>query len=389
MNMLAHIPLSLYIHIPWCVRKCPYCDFNSHALKNELPEEAYVAALIQDLDENLHYIQDRPLASIFFGGGTPSLFSASAIAAILEAVQKRIQCPPEMEITLEANPGTFEQQRFKDYRFIGINRLSIGVQSLQDKHLQTLGRIHDKTTAVRAVKTAQDAGFENMNVDIMFGLPQQSLAEGLQDLQEALNFNTPHLSWYQLTLEPNTAFYHQRPPLPPDDQIWAMQIEGQALLAAHRFKQYEVSAYSQKEQHCHHNLNYWRYGDYLGIGAGAHSKITLKPADTTQSQEAKTIIRHWQVKNPRDYLNSKLNKTAQQIQVSPQEMPFEFMLNGLRLCDGISLSLFEERTGLGIKTITEALTQAQNKKLLEISDHYLKPTELGKRFLNDLVEMFL
>lgn len=387
--MLTHIPLSLYIHIPWCVRKCPYCDFNSHTLKNELPEEAYLAALVADLEENLHYIQDRPLVSIFFGGGTPSLFSAPTIAAILEAVQKRVKCPSNIEITLEANPGTFEQQRFRDYRRAGINRLSIGIQSLQDKHLKVLGRIHDKTTAVRAVKTAQDAGFENINIDMMFGLPQQSTAECLQDLQEAISFNTSHLSWYQLTLEPNTVFYHQRPPLPSDDHIWEMQTQGQALLKAHNFKQYEVSAYSQQDYQCLHNLNYWQYGDYLGIGAGAHSKITLPHGEKSMTIVPNKIIRHWQVKNPRDYLNHGQKKTLQQIQVSPQEMSFEFMLNGLRLCEGISLSLFEERTGLETETITETLIQAQNKKLLDISDQFLKPSDLGKRFLNDLVEMFL
>lgn len=387
MNMLPQIPLSLYIHTPWCVRKCPYCDFNSHTLKNELPEEAYVAALIQDLDENLHYSQNRPLNSIFFGGGTPSLFSAQAIAAILAAVQQRFKCLANIEITLEANPGTLEQQRFKDYHLIGINRLSIGIQSLQDNQLKALGRIHDKATAIRAVKTAQNAGFDNINVDIMFGLPQQSTQECLQDLQEALTFNTSHLSWYQLTLEPNTAFYHERPPLPLDDQIWEMHTEGQALLKSYSFKQYEVSAYSQIDRACSHNLNYWQYGDYLGIGAGAHSKITLSPKVALNSPHK--ILRRWQVKNPRDYLNHKKNKTMQQIVVSQEEIPFEFMLNSLRLCDGISLSLFEERTGLEVDTIAEILMQAQNKKLLAISNNFLKPTELGKRFLNNLVELFL
>ncbi len=380
MQMLPNIPLSLYIHIPWCVRKCPYCDFNSHTLKNDLPEEDYIAALIRDLDENLHYCQGRSIKSIFFGGGTPSLFSGKSIATILNGVTKRLTLEPLCEVTLEANPGTTEQQRFKDYLSAGVNRLSIGIQSLQDSQLKILGRIHDKATAARAVKTAQDAGFDNINVDIMFGLPEQATQDALQDLKEAIGFNTKHLSWYQLTLEPNTAFYHQRPSLPPDEEIWEMQLAGQQLLKESGFEQYEVSAYSKPNHPCQHNLNYWQFGDYLGIGAGAHSKITLPNFE---------IIRHWQVKNPRDYLDTKKNLTQQEISVSEQDRVFEFMLNALRLNSGFHLNLFKERTGLDRHVLDTLVAKAQSKKLIEISNSFLKPTELGKRFLNDLVEFFL
>lgn len=381
-----HIPFSLYIHIPWCIRKCPYCDFNSHAVKEGIPEATYVAALLQDLDENMRSlaadaILNRPLTSIFFGGGTPSLFSPQAIEAILEGVQQRLNLPATAEITLEANPGTVEQKRFKDYRSLGINRLSIGIQSLQDSKLKILGRIHDRESAIRAVKTAQDGGFENANVDLMYGLPQQSREEALKDVQDALALQTTHFSWYQLTIEPNTAFYHTRPPLPADDEIWEMQTEGQALLASQGFKQYEVSAYSRPGRECQHNLNYWQFGDYLGIGAGAHSKIT----DFKQQQ----IIRHWQVKNPRDYLDPQKSKTAQSSWVSSQDLILEFMLNALRLNEGVPLHLFEERTGLPLSSIESILIEAKTKKLLLQDKNLLKPTDLGKRFLNDLTSLFL
>ncbi len=387
MSILSkQIPLSLYIHIPWCIRKCPYCDFNSHAVKDGLPEENYVKALLADLDENLNSplqeaLLGRPLTSIFFGGGTPSLFAPSFISSILEGVAQRLQLPASLEITLEANPGTVEQKHFKAYRSIGINRLSLGLQSLQDEKLKILGRIHDREAAICAVKTAQDGGFENLNVDLMYGLPHQSKGEALKDLQDALALQPTHFSWYQLTLEPNTAFYHSRPPLPLEDDIWDMQSEGQALLQAQGFQQYEVSAYCRPEQECRHNLNYWQFGDYLGIGAGAHSKIT--------DAKCNCVLRHSQVKNPRDYLDPQKAKTSESRTVSPPDLILEFMLNALRLTEGVSLDLFEERTGQSAESIGPILAKAQAKKLLHPSRKLIQPTSLGKRFLNDLVSLFL
>jgi len=387
MPLLAHtIPLSLYIHLPWCIRKCPYCDFNSHALKEGLPEAAYVQALLADLDENLRSpLQDslgqRPLHSIFFGGGTPSLFSPQALETLLEGIQKRLRFEPALEITLEANPGTVEQERFKAYRALGINRLSLGLQSLQDSKLKILGRIHDSQTAIRAVKTAQDGGFENINIDLMYGLPQQSKEEALHDVAKGLALQSTHFSWYQLTLEPNTVFYHTRPPLPPDETLWDMQTEGQALLRAHGFNHYEVSAYSQSNRECKHNLNYWQFGDYLGLGAGAHSKIT-----DFQTQE---ILRHWQVKNPRDYLDPKKNKVAETQRVTSEDRVFEFMLNALRLTAGVPLFLFENRTGLDRERLDPLLRRAREKGLLTQDPEWLQPTERGQQFLNNLTELFL
>jgi len=381
MPLLTNIPLSLYVHIPWCVRKCPYCDFNSHAVKEGIPEKIYVDALLQDLEENLSRLDGRPLGTIFFGGGTPSLFSAQAIEAILSGIQTKLPLTSDIEITLEANPGTLEQARFKDYRSIGVNRLSIGIQSLDNIQLQKLGRIHDREAAIRAVKTAQDSGFDNLNIDLMYGLPQQSITAALQDLEQALELKAPHFSWYQLTLEPNTAFYHTQPPLPTEDAIWEMQTQGQGVLTSQGLKQYEVSAYSHLQHECRHNLNYWQFGDYLGIGAGAHSKIT----DLQQQK----IQRHWQVKNPRDYLDSHKKKTAQTIEVGSQDAIFEFMLNALRLTEGVPLRLFEERTGIATANIKPLLQIAHDKKLLIDEDLMLKPSELGKRFLNNLVSLFL
>lgn len=380
------IPLSLYIHIPWCIRKCPYCDFNSHAVKEGIPEAAYVAALLADLDENLNNplleaSLKRPLHSIFFGGGTPSLFSAQALEDILNGLGQRLTLPKDLEITLEANPGTVEQKRFKEYRLLGINRLSLGLQSLQDSQLKKLGRIHNSEAAIRAVKTAQDGGFENLNLDIMYGLPEQTQAEALADLEAALELGSTHFSWYQLTLEPNTAFYHTRPPLPPDESIWEMQTKGQALLKEQGFQQYEVSAYCRKLRECQHNLNYWQFGDYLGIGAGSHSKLS----DFGESR----IIRHSQVKNPRDYLDPQKKKTSKRHVVTVADLPFEFMLNALRLTEGLPIRLFEERTGLKATVIEPILKKASKQGLLLEDSLRLKPTELGQRFLNNLIELFL
>jgi len=376
---MLNIPLSLYIHIPWCVRKCPYCDFNSHEQRGDHVEQTYVDALLQDLDEQLPRIKDRRLTSIFFGGGTPSLFAPASIERILLGVQARLNYHTNIEITLEANPGTIDQKNFKDFRSAGVNRLSLGIQSLQDDKLRALGRIHDKETALRAIDYAQHCGFDNLNLDLMYGLPEQTPADALADLQAALNFKTPHLSWYQLTIEPNTVFYRYPPVLPQDEIIWDMQMQGQQLLTEHGLNQYEVSAYSRDEFNCQHNRNYWEFGDYLGIGAGAHSKIT----------EQEKIIRHSQVKQPKDYLNSEKKKTAQTLVLSENDIIFEFMLNGLRLTEGIAANLFTERTGLTMKSIEKELLIARRKNLLLTHPDYWVPTELGKRFLNDLVGIFL
>jgi oxygen-independent coproporphyrinogen-3 oxidase len=374
-------PLSLYVHIPWCVRKCPYCDFNSHEAKQSLPEELYVRALLQELDSYLPLIQERKLISIFFGGGTPSLFSANAIGEILTNVAKRLDFANDIEITLEANPGTIDQVRFRDFYAAGINRLSIGIQSLQDDKLKTLGRIHDSENAKRAIDSAQTAGFTNFNLDIMYGLPDQSLDDAMQDIAAALAFQPTHFSWYQLTIEPNTFFYHQTPTLPPEDNIWEMQQQGQQLIASSGFQQYEVSAYAKPNRQCVHNLNYWQFGDYLGIGAGAHSKMTL-----AKNHE---VCRFSQVKNPRDYLDVIKRQSVQRQVVNEKDLMFEFMLNALRLTDGVPRDLFCERTGMPIEGILPQLAKAKERGLLIDDAKIIGASELGKRFLNDLVAMFL
>lgn len=380
------LPLSLYIHIPWCVRKCPYCDFNSHTAQDNLQEDIYVAALIRNLQSHLSLLEGRPIISIFFGGGTPSLFSGKAIGNILSAVNKHVTFAPNIEITLEANPGTIDHARFNDFYAAGINRLSLGVQSFQDDKLQVLGRIHNSDNAKIAIQLAKQAGFNNFNIDLMYGLPQQSIEDSLLDIQTALSFEPTHLSWYQLTIEPNT-FFHRHPPLlPEDDMIWDMQLAGQQLLQTHSLHQYEVSAYSQKNRACKHNLNYWEFGDYLGIGAGAHSKMTSKEG---------TIKRFFQFKNPKDYLKTfattdiSLYQTQQEQIVTEKEAAFEFMLNALRLTEGIAVDLFEARTGVSKKVIADAMQDAQHKGLLAVTADRIIPTELGKKFLNNLVEMFL
>ncbi len=379
--MVALVPLSLYVHIPWCVRKCPYCDFNSHEARQQIPEEGYVAALIHDLDENLPAISERNLTSIFFGGGTPSLFSPQAIEKILTAVQSRLHLNPDIEITLEANPGTIDESRFTGFRQAGINRLSIGVQSLQDNKLKALGRIHGRDAALRAIDHAVHAGFENFNLDLMHGLPGQSREDALSDIQDALAFMPPHLSWYQLTIEPNTFFHHQPPSLPEEEILYAIQEEGKTAIVQANLQQYEVSAYAKPGHECRHNKNYWEFGDYLGIGAGAHSKITHR--------EQKTIKRHWQVKNPKDYLDARSSYTAHEVTLQPHDICFEFMLNALRLTQGVSVDLFRERTGLVLDVVAPALAIARQKKLLVEDEMILCATSLGQQFLNDLVGLFL
>ncbi len=464
-------PLALYIHFPWCVRKCPYCDFNSHAVRGEIPEEQYIDALLADLESDLPRVWGRPVRSVFLGGGTPSLFSPAAIERLLAGVRARVVLLPEAEITLEANPGTVaapahpaptthmdvqvsreagsrerpafahpcaaETERLRGYRAAGVNRLSIGIQSFQPEQLQKLGRIHGRDEALAAAQAARTAGFDNFNLDLMFGLPQQTLAEALADLRTALALNPAHLSLYQLTLEPNTLFHAQPPELPDDDALAAMQEALQAELSDAGFVQYEVSAYARagqepkcREAHgsaraaagqeptyrdahgcasvagatdaqnplrqqqrldgraraaagqrCRHNLNYWQFGDYLGIGAGAHAKITASD----------NITRLWKVKQPRDYLAAAGTPgvLGGEQQLATQDVAFEFMLNALRLTEGVTTDLFTERTGLPLAAIEVALAQAQQRGLLAPGGARLHPTALGRRFLNDLIALFL
>lgn len=374
-------PLSLYIHIPWCVRKCPYCDFNSHAAKAALPEDQYIAALLDELDTHLPFIKDRPLTSLFFGGGTPSLFSAHAIERILEGITTRLSLEKDIEVTLEANPGTVDQSRFQGFRQAGINRLSLGIQSLQDEKLKALGRIHDAASAMQAITIAKKAGFTNFNLDLMYGLPNQSIAQALQDIKTALSFEPTHFSWYQLTIEPNTLFYHQTPTLPLDDMIWDMQLAGLDHLLRAGFHQYEVSAFATPGRQCNHNRNYWEFGDYLGIGAGAHSKIT----DTLTG----SMIRYAQVRHPKDYLDPIKRQHQTSNRLSESDLIFEFMLNALRLTDGVPSTLFTERTGLPLEQIKPTLVEARKRGLMLDDPTHLCTSTLGKRFLNDVVALFL
>jgi len=381
MSRFTEPPLSLYIHLPWCARKCPYCDFNSHEAKDVIPEEAYITALIEELDQSAITLANRPLISIFFGGGTPSLFSPQAIEAILQAVQKRFRFNQNIEITLEANPGTVDESRFKGFFAAGINRLSLGIQSLQNEKLKILGRIHDSDQALGAIRTAKAAGFTNFNLDLMYGLPDQSIPDALADIEMALAEHPTHFSWYQLTIEPNTFFYHQPPVLPLDDVIWEMQLAGQEKIAQRGFKQYEVSAYSLPNKHCLHNRNYWEFGDYLGIGAGAHSKISHVNEGTIQ--------RFSQVKNPRDYLNTETRSKQNVTLLKETDLIFEFMLNALRLTDGIPYQYFYERTGLSNKEIEPFIHEALKRGFLVDDREHLCPSEQGKKYLNNLVGMFL
>lgn len=375
------IPLSLYIHIPWCIRKCPYCDFNSHQSTKSLPEKAYVQALLRDLDQDLVKINDRIIHSIFIGGGTPSLFSGASIKYLLSEIKSRIQISPHCEITLEANPGAVDQQYFAAYRAAGINRLSIGVQSFQDKHLKLLGRIHHGSDAIKAVELAYDTDFANINLDLMYGLPQQSSQDAIEDLQTAISLQAKHLSWYQLTIEPNTEFYKCPPRLPDDDQISDLEQQGQSLLCTAGYLQYEVSAYSRPGSQCQHNLNYWQFGDYLGIGAGAHSKIT----SIAQGE----ITRFSKQRIPATYLNNDKAFIARQATLNNNDIIFEFMLNALRLQQPLSTCLFNERSGLAENNISHILDAAIDKKMITLDKELITVTALGRRYLNDLIAMFL
>ncbi|MEH3022445.1 MAG: radical SAM family heme chaperone HemW [Pseudomonas oryzihabitans] len=373
-------PLALYVHIPWCVRKCPYCDFNSHAAGPTLPETEYVDALLADLDNDLSHVHGRPLTSIFFGGGTPSLFSATALGRLLEGVARRLDFAPDIEITLEANPGTFEQAKFVAYRGLGINRLSIGIQSFQDEKLKALGRIHGRDEAIRAADRARAAGFDNFNLDLMHGLPGQSLADALGDLEQAIALAPTHLSWYQLTMEPNTVFWSQPPELPEDDTLWDIQEAGQARLATAGYRQYETSAYAQPGRQARHNLNYWGFGDFLGIGAGAHAKLSAPDG---------TLLRTWKTRLPKDYLDPAKPFQAGEKRLAPADLPFEFMMNALRLVDGVPSAWYPQRTGQSLGSLAPALAAARRDGLLTDDPERLQPSARGQLFLNDLLQSFL
>jgi oxygen-independent coproporphyrinogen-3 oxidase len=374
-------PLSLYVHLPWCVRKCPYCDFNSHPARAPLPEAAYVDALLRDLEAELPRVWGRTVRTVFLGGGTPSLFAATEIERLLSGLRARVPLAHDAEITLEANPGTVELEKFRGFRAAGINRLSIGIQSFDDEKLQALGRIHGRAEALRAAAAACAAGFTNINLDLMFGLPQQTPEQALADIDTALAEAPTHLSVYQLTLEPNTLFHAQPPRLPDDETIFAMQQALQARLAEAGFRQYEVSAYAQPGFECRHNRNYWEFGDYLGLGAGAHGKLTT----------ADGIARTWKVKQPTDYLTHAGSAAAcgGTRTIPATELPGEFMLNALRLKQGFAKTLYAERTGLDLKALRPTLDAAKQRGLLVETDTHLAPSDLGYRFLNDLIGLFL
>lgn len=376
-------PLTLYVHLPWCVRKCPYCDFNSHALRDTLPEADYLAALEADLARAAEAVgSTRPIRSVFFGGGTPSLFSPAAIGRILERTLASFACAPDWEVTLEANPGTLEHGRFADYRAAGVNRVSLGVQSFDDTALQRIGRIHDADQARRAAESLHAAGLDNFNLDLMYGLPGQDLAGAERDVEQALALDPAHMSHYELTLEPNTLFAARPPKLPDEETRWAMQEACQARLSDAGFTQYEVSAYARPERECRHNLNYWTYGDYLGIGAGAHGKLTLPDG---------RIERYWQLKHPRDYMAAAVGGGAEggRNVVPAAERRFEFMLNALRLRGGFRLDTFATRTGLSPESLRPALEDAAARGLMQQTAGHWQASTLGWRHLNTLQGLFL
>lgn len=376
------IPLSLYVHVPWCVKKCPYCDFNSHGLKAELPENAYVNALLSDLETERAAFQSRTIESVFIGGGTPSLLSPDAVARLIDGIGDRVELAPGCEITLEANPGTAEAGRFLGFRHAGVTRLSIGVQSFNDRLLAGIGRIHDGGEARAAAEMAKAAKFESINLDLMYALPGQSVAEAVSDIDRALDLETTHLSYYQLTLEPNTLFYRNPPKLPPDDAAWQMSQRGVERMEARGFFRYEVSAFASRGFECRHNLNYWRFGDYIGVGAGAHGKLT----DPRVGQ----ISRSLKHRHPRAYLDAARDPSFDfKREVIPTDMlPLEFMMNALRLTAGFELALFPQRSGVSLGKISHALAEAESKELVEITNGVLKTTPMGLQFLDDLLLLF-
>ena len=375
-NFLELPPLSIYIHYPWCVKKCPYCDFNSHegSIHN-----GYIKALLKDLDDDLKFIQNRKIHSIFIGGGTPSLMSIEDAYELFDGLNERLSISKNIEITLEANPGTFEVEKFSEFRKAGINRLSVGVQSFKDNQLKFLGRIHSGSDALRAISEAKKVGFDNLNIDLMYGLKDQTIDMCLEDVMQAIELKPSHISFYQLTLEPNTLFAKYPPKLPIDEKIWDMGEQGAELLNQNGFRQYEVSAYSERPSE--HNINYWKFGDYIGIGAGAHGKIT--------DVESQQIFRTLKPKSPKEYLSKMQTGADIPTKKEVDNVAFEFMLNSLRLKDGFSSSLFESRTGLLIKSLSSELGRAENLGLLENKNNWIKPTSKGFNFLNELQEIFL
>ena len=377
MNKLLKLPpLSLYIHYPWCLKKCPYCDFNSH--DSEI-EDGYIQALLKDLDGDLDYVQQRKINSIFIGGGTPSLMSIKNVTELFVGLNERLEFAPNIEITLEANPGAFEVDRFLEYRNIGINRLSIGVQSFNDEQLKFLGRIHSGKEAQDAIVKAQNVGFDNLNIDLMYGLKGQSIEECMNDVTRSISLNPSHISFYQLTLEPNTLFSKFPPDLPSDEDIWKIGERGSELLNQRGFHQYEISAYSTLPSK--HNMNYWEFGDYIGIGAGAHGKIT--------NMAANEIVRTLKMKSPRDYLLPVKNNNQTTSVTLIENLPLEFMLNSLRLIGGFDPNLYESRTGQPVKVLREQMREAENLGLLDVQAHKIIPTQKGYSFLNDLQAIFL
>ena len=380
----APVPLSLYVHVPWCVQKCPYCDFNSHGLRGELPEAEYVAALIADLEAALPLVWGRRVVSVFFGGGTPSLLSGEAVDTLLAAIRARLPLVYGAEITLEANPGMAESSKFAAFRAAGVNRLSLGIQSFNPAHLKALGRIHDAQEACRAIELAA-RHFDSFNLDLMYGLPQQTMTQALADLEQALTFAPSHLSCYQLTLEPNTAFAAAPPALPDPDRCADMQEAIEARLADAGYTHYETSAFAQPGKQCRHNRNYWTFGDYLGIGAGAHSKLTVPTPD------GRRILRQMRWKLPKQYLAQVAagRPIQDEFDVAAEELPFEFMMNALRLNQGFETTLFAERTGLPLEGIENTLRQAEQDGLIERTPGCIAPTRHGQRFLNRLLERFL
>ena len=382
-NFTATPPLSLYIHIPWCVRKCPYCDFNSHEAREDVPEEHYITALIADLEQDLPAVWGRTIESLFIGGGTPSLFSARAIARLLSEIRARIPLKPAAEITLEANPGTVDQAHFDGFREAGINRLSMGIQSFQDESLASIGRIHDGTEARAAVAAARRAGFENINLDLMFGLPAQTTAGVLLDLSAAMELQPAHISFYELTIEPNTRFFRQPPPRPDDDILWEMQTAGRSRLDAAGYQRYEVSAYAQPGRQCRHNLNYWQFGDYLGIGAGAHAKIS--------NAATQTITRTSKVKHPRAYLDAASSnaRIGSSNELTAGDVILEFAMNSLRLDSGFTRASFTAATGLPCTLIETRVHSAIEHQLLTDDNDIIRATAKGQHYLNELLQHWM
>ena len=373
-------PLSLYVHFPWCVHKCPYCDFNSHAIKGTIPEQQYIGNLLTDLEYDLERVNTRPITTIFFGGGTPSLISGAGIEFFLTRLRARVDLVATAEITLEANPGAIDSEHFEQYRAAGVNRLSIGAQSLRNQQLQRLGRIHTSNEILTAFRTARAAGFDNINLDLMFGLPEDTPEGSQDDLRQVIALQAEHLSWYQLTMEPNTRFYQQRPALPDEELIWELQQAGQALLEGSGYTQYEVSAYARAGRRCRHNLNYWQFGDYLGLGAGAHSKIS--------QADLSVVERFSRPRHPKKYLAGKTRRENYRV-LNPRDLILEFMMNALRLNEGFQQEDFEQNTGLSFSYIELVVDEAINKSLIKKTNDKVVPTELGRTYLNDMLSMFM